>query len=230
MIRKESDRYVLRKVVQQKSGHLALQSRYQNFLATLLSCVSAYTVQAAQVHIQSNHQRVSIHMAVRLWEPVILRFPPGTEGGLGNAGAVVRLPHDSTLERAGIVAGEQAGRDAQPGVCQAVVHIAFFPVSLRGCCSGQDFINGRIAFARQNEGLRYVQPLTEYRGQVVEMGQLIVHKKAGTVFTDVLDHIGRISPVAETGAASGVHQVSVPGAKGKGRKENGLVLEAFHLV
>lgn len=168
-------------------------------------------------------------MAVRLWEPVILRFPPGTERGLGNAGAVVRLPHDSKLERAGIVAGEQAGRDTQPGVCLAVVHIALFAVSLRGCCSGQDFVNGRVVLPRQDKGLRCVQPLAEYRSQVVEMGQLIVHKKAGTVLTDILDHIGHVPPVAETGAAGGVHQVSVPGTEGKGREENGLVLEVFHL-
>ena len=65
---------------------------------------------------------------------------------------------------------------------------------------------------------------------VMEMGQLIVHKKAGVGLADVQNHIGHVPPVAETGAASGVHQVSVPGAKGKGRKENRLVLEAFHPV
>lgn len=62
------------------------------------------------------------------------------------------------------------------------------------------------------------------------MGQLIVHKEAGTVLTHILDHVGCVPPVAETGAARGVHQVAVPRAKGEGREEYRLMFEAFHLV
>ena len=45
----------------------------------------------------------------------------------------------------------------------------------------------------------------------MEVGQLIIHEEAEGVFAHILDHVGRVPPVAEAGAARGVHQVPVAG-------------------
>ena len=62
------------------------------------------------------------------------------------------------------------------------------------------------------------------------VGQLIVHEKARIIFTDILNHVGGVSPVAKTGAARRVHQIPAAGAQGKGRKKYRLAFEAFYFV
>ena len=113
-------------------------------------------------------------MAVCLRKPVVLCPPPDAESGLSNPGVVVRLTHNGQLERAGIVTGEQAGRDTQPGICLAVIHIPLFPVPLRSGFHGQNFVNGPVTLPRKNEGLGRIQPLADHRGQIVEVGQVVM--------------------------------------------------------
>ena len=161
-------------------------------------------------------------MAVRFREAVVLRLPPGSKGSLRNPGAVIHLAHDRQLHGPGIVTGNQGHRNTKPGICLAVIGKALFPVPSRWGLVGEHFINGPIALSGQKKGLGRVQALTEHACQVIEMGQLIVHKKAGILPADILEEISVVSPVAEADTAGGVHQIAVPAAQGESGEKNRL--------
>ena len=196
----------------------------------MLPGVPAHPVQAPQIHVHGDDQGVATHLAVRLRDAVVRLRPTSSKGGPGDLGPVVRLAHDGQLERPGVITGQEAGRDAQLGICLAVVHKALFSVALGGSGPGQDSVNGTVTLSRQEKGLGGVQSFAEHRGQVVEVGQLVVHEKAGGILAHILDHIGGVPPVAEAGAAGGVHQVAAARAKGEGREKYRLAFQAFHLV
>ena len=92
---------------------------------------------------------------------------------------------------------------------------------------GQHLVDSAVAVSREQDDLGRIQPLAEYRGKVVQVGQFIVHKKAGVFLAHILDHVRCAAPV---GAARGVHQVPITGAEGEGGEEYRLAFEAFHLV
>ena len=51
---------------------------------------------------------------------------------------------------------------------------ALLPMPGRGLFAGQNLINGAVAFPRQEQGLWGIQALAEHRGQIVEVGQVVM--------------------------------------------------------
>ena len=94
----------------------------------------------------------------------------------------------------------------------------------------QDLIDGLVVLPGQDQSLRRIQRFTEHRSQVMEVAQFIGHYKAGVLRADVQRHIGGRAPVAESGAAGGVHQVASGVSEGKGGEKDWLAFQVFYLA
>ena len=99
-----------------------------------------------------------------------------------------------------------------------------FSVPYRRRLTEEYFINRAIALSTQKKNLGCVQSLAEHACQVIKMGQLVVHKKAGSLLADILEEISVVSPVTKADTTGGVHQIAVPAAQGESGEKNRLAL------